>query len=374
MRVAKKDDVARKLVEQLQAKKFPVMMASEMPKYPAISSGSLALDFAVGVGGLPSDRVIEIAGEEGTGKTTLALLAMVNFLREQPDRCALILDLEHKLDSDWLRDLLGAELVDNSIIYAQPDHIEQATNAYKAAVGTGSVCFALVDSIGGAPTIRRNDDAEVGVFGGNAQGVGEFARSAATLSATKRCLTVGINQVREDMSGYRRHMTPGGRAWKHAVALRLQLKRVSGSNVTRKVNGEDMQVGYEIACKVVKNGLAAPYRTANWWFYNVPTDEFGFGVDTLEEIVRLGILTQVIERKGSWYHHPLLPDTKAGEHAVLGKERLMDTIRSDAAMQSSMSAEITTRLADYAAEVAPIEDPDAEPVSKFARLMDEPDA
>lgn len=362
---------AQKLAEDL-GKKFPgaVMMASEMPKHPPISSGSLALDFAIGIGGFPSDRVIEIAGEEGTGKTTLALLSMVNFLRAQPDRCALILDLEHKMDKDWLVDLVGADVVESSIIYAQPDHIEQATNAYKAAVGTGSVCFALVDSIGGAPTARRNDDAEVGLFGGNAQGVGEFARTAATLSATKRCLTVGINQVREDMSGYRRHMTPGGRAWKHAVALRLQLKRVSGSVINRKVNGEDMQVGYEISCKVVKNGLGAPFRTAFWWFYNVPTEEFGFGVDTLEEIVRLGILTQVIERRGSSYCHPLFPPNKSGGNAVVGKEALMALIRSDADVQAALSTEIVGRLADYASEVAPVEAEDAEPTSKFARLMD----
>jgi recombination protein RecA len=361
---------AQKLLKELQGKfgADVVMMAKDMPKHDPISSGSLALDFAIGIGGFPSDRVIEVAGEEATGKTTLALLAMQKFLDAQPTRGALILDLEHKLDSDWLVHLVGKDLLENRIIYVQPDHIEQATNIYKASVGSGTVCFALVDSIGGAPTARRNDDAEVGLYGGNAQGVGEFARTAATLSATKRCLTVGINQVREDMSGYKRHMTPGGRAWKHAVALRLQLKRGKGK-VVEKINGEDFQIGYEISCKVVKNGLGAPGRVASWWFYNVETPKYGFGIDTLEEIVRLGILTGVIERKGGWYHHRGLLADKSGENKILGKDGLMDYIRVHEGLQHELSREIKARLADHAAEVAPMTDPDDDRI--LSRLTEE---
>lgn len=360
---------ATKLLKQLQDRygDDSVMMASQMPKYAPITSGSLALDFAIGIGGLPSDRVIELAGEEGTGKTTLALLTMQKFLAEQPDRGALILDLEHKLDPDWLKFLVGEQLLDERVIYVQPEHIEQATNIYKSAVGTGAICFALIDSIGGAPTVRRNDDASVGLYGGNAQGVGEFGRTAAALSAKYRCLTIGINQVREDMGGYNRHMTPGGRAWKHAVALRLLLKRGKGK-LTEKINNEEYQIGYEIACKVIKSGVGAPGRTASWWFYNVTTDKYGFGIDTLEEVVRLGILTEVIVRKGGWYHHPLLLEDK-GEHKVLGRDRLMDYIRDHVDVQQQLSSEITGRLADYGSEVAPMSDPDAamDP-SSFPRL------
>jgi len=346
-----------------------VMMASEMKRYPAITSGSLALDFAVGIGGLPTDRVIELAGAEGTGKTTLALLVMQQFLAAQPDRAGLILDLEHKLDSDWLKFLLGDDLVENRIIYIQPDHIEGATNILKKALASGDVCCAILDSIGGAPTIRRNDDAQVASFGGNSQGAGEFARAAATFSAKYQCLTIGINQVRADMSGYNRHMTPGGVAWKFAVALRLLLKRITKSTVTQKVNGEDCVIGYEVACKVVKSSLSPQGRTASWWFYNVPTEEYGFGIDTLEEIIRLGILTNVIARKGGWYHHPLLPEDK-GEHKILGRDRLMEHIRSDVELQAALSKEITANLAEHASDVAPISNPDddIEDKSHFAKI------
>ena len=285
---------------------------------------------------------------------------MQNFLADQPDRGSLILDMEHKLDADWLKFLVGEEILSTRVIYVQPAHIEEATNIYVAAVETGSICFALLDSIGGSPTKRRNDDREVGLFGGNAQGVGEFGVTAATRSAKHRCLTVGINQVREDMGGYNRHMTPGGRKWKHAVAVRLQLKRGKGKPI-EKINGEDVQIGHEIACKVVKSSVAAPGRTASWWFYNIPTEKYGFGIDRLEEIVRLGIITGVIQRKGAWYGHPLLPDDGKGLHQVLGRDRLVDPIRADAGLQKQFSAQITgaLRSGDYGAQVAPVRDPDA---------------
>lgn len=355
-------NTAQKLVTQLQDKygKDAVMMAVDMPYHAPISSGSLALDFAIGIGGLPSDRVIEIAGEEGTGKTTLALLAMQNFLADQPDRGALILDLEHKLDKEWLKLLVGPEILEDRVIYVQPDNIEDATNIYQAAVGTGAICFALLDSIGGAPTARRNEDARVASVGGNSLAVGHFARTAGTLSAKYRCLTIGVNHVRDDMKGYNRVITPGGRAWKYHVVLRLLLKRTNEKAIA-KLNGEDWQIGYEISCKVIKNGLGAPYRVATYWFYNVATERYGFGIDTLEEIVRLGVLTGVIGRKGGWYHHPILPDEK-GENRILGRDRLIEYIRdADESLRKGLAHEITCKLPDHAADVAPIEPQDPDP-------------
>lgn len=182
-----------------------IMRAVDIPKRPGIPSGSLALDFAVGFGGMPQDRVIEISGKESSGKTTLALMIMTHFLDAQtdPSRGALVLDLEHKLTADWLEYLVGSDRMER-IIYIQPDHAEQATNIYKTAVRSGQVCFALYDSIAGAPTKRRNDDAEVAGYGGNAGAITEFARSAANLSAKYVCLTVGINQTRDDFGGYNR--------------------------------------------------------------------------------------------------------------------------------------------------------------------------
>ena len=221
------------------------------------------------------------------------------------------------------------------------------------------MCIAVLDSIGGSPTVRRNDDATVASYGGNSLGVGEFARTAASLSAKYRCLTIGVNQTRADMEGYHRMNTPGGKAWKHAVILRIQLKRSTRETVELTVNGEKITVGNAVYAKVVKNQLNAPGRTAMWWFYNVPTEEFGFGVDTLDEIVRLGILTRVINQAGGWYTHPALPADKKGDHKVNGLSSLKKMIYADEALKDTLVSEILANLADHASAVAPISDPEA---------------
>ena len=364
-----KNDMGQRLLGPMQDKygADKIMMASDMPRRPTISSGSLALDLATGVGGFPSDRAMEIAGAEGTGKTTLGLLAMANFLDANPTRGAIILDTEHKLESSWVRQLVGAERESRTVVL-WPRSAEQATNMYIDAVGgnekkkipAGQICFAMLDSIGGSPTSRRNEDYEVSGFGGNSLAITEFANVATGFSRIYQCATLGINQVREDMSGYHRHLTPGGRGWKHACALRLLVKKGKGK-LTEKINDEDVQIGYEVAVKVVKNGMAAEGRTCSYWFHNVPTERYGFGVDRIEEIARLGVLTGVIERKGGWYYHPQLPLDK-GEARILGRDRLLDYLRlCPDPTRSSISQEITDRLKSgaYLSAVAPISDPEA---------------
>ena len=353
-----------------------IMLATEMPDRPMVSSGSLALDFACG-GGFPSDRLIEIAGAEGTGKTTLALLAMAKILDANPDRAGMIIDLEHKLDRDWVQMLIGEERA-SRVLLLPATYIEDATNYFADAVGgnekkkiePGQVCCAIIDSIGGAPTVRRNDDATVASFGGNTLGVKDFAILAAALSHKHACLTIGINQIRADMAGYNRHMVPGGKAWLHAVSLRIQLKKGKGT-ITEKINGEDMTVGYQVVGKVVKSGISAPGRTAWWWFMNVPTEKYGFGVDTIDEVVRLSTLTGVIERKGAWYNHPALPDGK-----ILSLDRLTDFIRADQPLRETLSKQILEQLqTGQFTEVAPASDPEA-PIDesigeRWARLEEE---
>jgi recombination protein RecA len=332
-----------------------VMMASDIPVGPPIPTGSLALDFALGYGGFPSNRFVEVCGKEGTGKTTLALLAMLSALKMYPKKCAVFLDLEHKITPEWLETIVGKELLATRVIYLQPGSIEEATNHYRIAVESGDVCVVILDSIGGAPTVRRNEDATVGHYGGNAIGVGEFSRTAATLSAVHNCLTIAINQVRVDMSGYHSLNTPGGTALKHAVVLRVELVR-GKETINEEVDGEKIPIGYTVYAKVRKNQVGAPGRTARWWFMNVPTEKYGFGVDTNDEIIRLGVLTGVFERSGAWYNHPRLPGGK-----VQGQDKLTATIKADLALMDVFAAEIRERLkgGQYTSVVAPAGDPDA---------------
>lgn len=335
-----------------------IMFANEVPIRPAISSGSLALDYAMGIGGLPPDRIIEVAGAEGCGKTTLGLLAMASFLDAQPDRGALILDTEHKLTMEWVEQLLGAARM-HRVLLAWPDHMEQASDIYTDLVQTGKICFVLFDSIGGTPTkAATQKSAEIGVIGGNAGAVSRFARLAATYTQKHESLLFGVNQVRADMEGFHRHVTPGGFAWHHHCIARLLLRRSTRETVEAKVNGEEMQIGFKVVAKVVKNQLAPQGRTANWWMYNVPTEKYGpIGIDTLDEVVRLGILTKVIEQAGAFYNHSALPGTK-----VQGREKLIAAVREDDSLKKTIVSEVMARLKEdesLVAEVAPM-DPEQE--------------
>jgi recombination protein RecA len=353
----------KKTFAQLQAKfntdpDHPaVMWASDIPVREKLHSGSLALDFAMG-GGMPSDRCVELAGEEKAGKTTLALHTLINFLDAQPDRGCLFLDTEHKLTESWMEKLIGRERM-GRVVLTWPDHIEQATDMYTTALESGDICICILDSIGGSPTMRtmvdsqgRSKSAETGNIGGNALGVSRFSNIACGYSQKYHCLTLGINQVREDMTGYHQHVTPGGRAWKHACVLRLQLKRTS-EKVIRRVNGEDIPVGFRVKAKVIKNQLGVEGRTAEYFFYPVETEEFGFGLDTLEETVRLSLVTEVVRRGGANYYHDIFPDG-----VVKSKEALFKMVKEDRNIQENLSKqviEVLVKNGEIAAQVAPVE-------------------
>jgi recombination protein RecA len=310
-----------------------VRWAHEIPVRPLVSSGSLALDFACG-GGFPSDHCIEVAGAEGCGKTSLGLLTMRNFLDVQPDRGAVILDLEHKLTVSWVEQLLEKERMER-VILLWPDHMEEATDMYTKAVASGHISFVMVDSIGGAPSQRvTNKSAEIGNIGGNALAVTRFAQLASIYSQKYNTLTFGINQTRQDISGYHRHIVPGGQAWKHACVIRILMSRGKGK-IEEKIGGENIPVGYQVVSKVVKNQIAAPGRVAEYWFFNVPTDKWAFGIDTLDEMIRLAILTDVIRQGGKWYYHSTFPNGQ-----IDGKASMIQTVRENPESQDMLRREI----------------------------------
>ena len=311
-------DVMKKI--RTQYGDHAISLASEIRKFDIIPSGSLCLDYITGIGGLPGNRVIEYAGEPGSGKSTLAMHTMNNALKMFPDKIGLFFDLEQKITVDWMSNFIDDM---DRVLILNPDHIEQATDMFKEAVKTGEACVVVLDSIGGSPTKRTTDkSAEIANFGGNSIGVGEFVRNAATLGGKYRCQTICINQIRQDMGGYRRLITPGGEALKHACSLRVQLKRGSDKYIEKKPNGEDVQVGYDVVLKIVKSGIGTPFRATQYRFYSERSNSGAFGVDRVDEVVRMSRLAEVVEKRGGWYYHDSLPDGKINgepkllEHAV----------------------------------------------------------
>lgn len=313
------------------------VFASDLRQPDIISSGSLALDFATGIGGFPHNRVIEFAGKEGSGKTTLSFLTIKSFLEKFETRAAVICDMEHRITRDWVKTLLGYDLMSRLLI-VQPDNAEQATDMYLDCLKTDQICIFSYDSIGGSPSQRVMDkSATVGNVGGNALAMTRFAQFASIYSDKYNCLTVCINQIRDDMGGYNRLITPGGHGLKHAYSLRIELKP-GKEKIMDKVDGEEVQVGYNVVAKIIKNSLAAPFKATHYLFYYTQC-KYGFGIDTLEETIRLGILTGVIYQGGRWYSHPALPDGKVGSRDIL-----VNTIRSDQNVRDSIVKEIVERL------------------------------
>ena len=346
-----RDEVAKKFDER------SIIMASDIPRRAPVSSGSLALDFAIGIGGLPSDKYIEFFGVEGGGKTTLGILAMTNFLDAQPGRAVVILDTEHKMSPDWLERLVGAKRM-RRVLYFQPDDAEQAVAMYKEAVGSGQVSFVLFDSIAAAETRYAMEDPQKETRGGNAKVMGRFSRIAATFSSKYHCCTFAVNQLRDDMEGFHRLITPGGRAVKHHASLRVYIKRGKGE-VFEDIYEEKVKVGYQVAAKIVKNQLGGiEGRTAQYWFFSVETPRWGFGVDQVEEIIRLGAVTRSIDKRGSWYHHPALPADAKGEHKVQGADQFAEFVKRDELVRSELTTTIMAHLKEHAHEVAPIMNPE----------------
>ena len=354
-------------IHDAMAEKFgprSVMMASQMPRYPKYSTGSISLDLATGCGGWPSDRMVEVFGAEQCGKTTLGLLGMSNFLDAQPKRGALILDTEHKLDVEWLATLVGEERLDKRIIYSQPDDIEQACEIYKEAVKSGFVCFVLFDSIASAIT-RKSMDTEKDEMTGNARQMARFAPIMANLTAKYQCCTYAVNQTRDDVAGFHRIITPGGHAPKHNAVMRVYLKKAKGE-VFEDINGERVKVGGTVAAKIVKNQAGGiEGRTCQWWFMSVRTEKWGFGVDQAEEIAQLGAMTSIVTRKGAWYHHPSLPDGK-----ICGADQFSAHIKAHPELQAQLRVAIIEQLRDRVSEVAPVQNPndlDEAPVAELFR-------
>jgi recombination protein RecA len=329
-----------------------VMLAEDIPAYNVVSSGSIALDYAIGIGGVPTNRVLEICGAEGTGKTTLALHMVNSFLETLPDSYALYIDMENRLTPDWVSAFVKHS---ERVLVVKPDHAEQATDMYVESIKKGIFSVCVFDSIGGAPSQRvTNKSAESGNIGGNALAITRFSQFAEILSGKYDCCTIGINQVREDMGGYRRLVTPGGRAWKHACSLRIELRK-GKDKVYDKINGEELQVGYPVVARIHKNSLAAPHRTAWYWFYNVKS-KYGFGIDQVDELTRLGILTGVIEQGGAIFRHSLFPD--GGK--LKGRARVLEFVKENETERKQIVLEILEKLKVGVEGISGTFDPDEE--------------
>ncbi|MEE0095925.1 MAG: recombinase RecA [Oscillospiraceae bacterium] len=300
-----------------------------------IPTGSLTLDLALGVGGLPKGRIVEIYGPESSGKTTLALHVVAE-AQKMGGEVAFV-DAEHALDPEYAA-ALGVDI--ENMLVSQPDYGEQALEITDALVRSGAISVVVVDSVA-ALTPRAEIEGEMGesVVGLQARLMSQALRKLAGSIAKTNCLVIFINQIRDKIGVIygSSETTTGGRALKFFASVRLDIRRTE----TLKNGGEIM--GNHTRVKVVKNKVAPPFREAEFDIM------YGEGISHNGELVDLGVKYDLVQKSGSWYS---IGDERIGQGRDNAKNYLRDNPEAAEALEAAIRREAQKAQAEKAAKRA----------------------
>ena len=255
----------------------------------AVSTGSLTLDIALGIGGLPKGRIVEIYGPESSGKTTMTLQAIAE-CQKAGGTCAFI-DAEHALDPQYARKL-GVDI--DNLLVSQPDHGEQALEIADMLVRSGAIDMIVVDSVA-ALTPKAEIEGEMGDshMGLQARLMSQALRKITGNAKRSNCMVIFINQIRMKIGVMfgSPETTTGGNALKFYASVRLDIRRIG------QVKEGDEIVGSETRVKVVKNKMAPPFREALFQIL------YGKGVNHLGELIDLAVSQELVNKAGAWYSY-----------------------------------------------------------------------
>lgn len=290
---------------------------------PVISTSSIGLDSAVGVGGLPRGRVIEIFGPESSGKTTLALHVVAE--AQKAGGIAAYIDAEHALDAKYA-EKLGVNI--NDLFVSQPDSGEQALEITESLVRSNAVDVLVIDSVA-ALTPRAELEGDMGdsLPGLQARLMSQALRKlTAVVGKSSTCL-IFINQIREKIGVMfgSPETTTGGRALKFYSTLRLDIRRL-----TQIKDGENV-IGNRTKVKVVKNKVAPPFREAEFDII------YGEGISRLGELIDIGVENKIVDKAGAWFSYK-------GERLGQGRDNSKNTLRDNPAMRDRIEAEVRAAL------------------------------
>ncbi len=285
----------------------------------AVSTGSLSLDLALGIGGIPKGRIVEIYGPESSGKTTVAL-HMIAEIQKGGGEAAFI-DAEHALDPIYAK-ALGVNI--NELLVSQPDDGETALEVCDALVRSGAVDIVVIDSVAAlVPRSEIEGDMGASHVGLHARLMSQALRKLSGAISKSNCIVVFINQLREKVGIVygNPEVTTGGRALKFYASVRIDVRK-----------GEQLKdgteaIGNHVKCKVVKNKVAPPFRTAEFDII------YGKGISKESELVELGVSFEIIEKSGSWFSYN-------GQRVCQGKDNFRKTLTEN----KTMAAEIENKI------------------------------
>lgn len=291
----------------------------------AIPTGSMRLDMALGIGGVPRGRIVEIYGPESSGKTTVALSIISQAQKMGGD--AAFIDVEHALDPTYAR-ALGVNI--DNLLVSQPDSGEQALEIAEALIRSGAIDVIVLDSIA-AMTTRAEIDGEMGDLhvGQLARLMSQAMRKITAAIAKSSCVAIFINQVREKIGVMygNPETTPGGRALKFYSSVRIEVRR------GEVIKDGGQIIGASTRCKVVKNKVAPPFKEAEFDMM------YGQGISRTGEVLDIAVDLDIIRKGGSWFSYK---DQKLGQ----GRDNVKELLKNNPELMQEIEEQILTRKSE----------------------------
>ncbi len=317
--------------------KGTIMKMGENPQLnvSAVSTGSIGLDFALGIGGVPRGRIIEIYGPESSGKTTLALHVIAEV--QKTGGVAAFIDAEHALDPVYAK-ALGVDI--GEMLVSQPDSGEQALDITESLVRSGAVDVVVVDSVA-ALVPQQEIDGDMGAshVGLQARLMSQALRKLSGSISKSNAIVIFINQLREKVGVMygNPEVTPGGRALKFYASVRIEVRKSESLK-----NGAD-QYGNKVKCKIVKNKVAPPFKVAEFDIL------FGKGISKVSELIEMGTELEILEKSGSWFSYN-------GTRIAQGKESARKYLEENPAVADEVEAKIRAKSDQLLIEEDPYSD------------------
>lgn len=293
-----------------------IFKASEAPPVKVISSGITSLDVATGIGGFPRGTLVEVFGRESSGKTALAIMTMAEAHRN--NGYSALVNLESNITKegwlDWAVSIAPPWFDPERVVIANVNPGSESLIVFSKLIASGGFDVIAYDSIGAMSTDKELRVGESKQAYGQSAMVTQLIKQAAKYAYDTQCVPLLLNQIRDDAAGtYVLEKAPGGHAKDHFATLRIHLKTANADfkkipGAIGDIDGLDVQKGFRVNARIVKNKVGSPRRGAGWNYWNYASPNGVLGIDTFQDTVDVALRMGAVAKAGSWYRHEEFPD------------------------------------------------------------------